>query len=137
MGSFSWLSVQNKRRSLLEGEGAVLLIPKEFCKKGTKFEKGFIETDDFEFGNIDNEDVYALVARWNEPNLCIGVDDVDRSVGIRIACYDEDHKKLKYPIKLVEKSWFESEFSKGKKVLYEDFKDFSLSCPNQGWNHPL
>ena len=46
--------------------------------------------------------------------------DWKRCLGIAIACYDEDHVKLKYPIKIVEHP-----------VPYEQ-ADISPSCPFQG-----
>lgn len=54
------------------------------------------------YGVFGGEDIYALVARWNKPELCNGIDDDDRSVGIHIACNDSDNANLKYPIKIVE-----------------------------------
>lgn len=47
-----------------------------------------------------------------------------RGLGIAIACYDEDHVKLKYPIKIVEKI-----------VPYEQ-AGISPSCPFQGCIYP-
>lgn len=45
-----------------------------------------------------------------------------RSIGINIACYDEENTALKYPIKIC----------KDKPVRY-DFLPVSNSDPNQGW----
>lgn len=44
-----------------------------------------------------------------------------RLIGIKIACYDEDNKKLKYPIKIT-----------SKPMAYVDVK-YSKGDPNQGW----
>lgn len=44
-----------------------------------------------------------------------------RSIGIDIACYDVDNKKLKYPIKITDK------------ILDYDDVPASESDPNQGW----
>lgn len=51
-------------------------------------------------------------------------DDWKRCLGIKIACYDEQHVKLKYPIKIVEHP-----------VAYEK-AGISPSCPFQGWLYP-
>lgn len=48
--------------------------------------------------------------------------DWKRSIGINIACYDEENAALKYPIKIC----------KDKPVRY-DFLPASNSDPNQGW----
>ena len=49
-------------------------------------------------------------------------DDEIRSYGIDIACYDEQNKNLKYPIKIVEDST----------IKYEDAVP-SLACECQGF----
>lgn len=50
--------------------------------------------------------------------------DWKRCLGIKIACYDKDHVKLKYPIKIVEKA-----------VPYEQ-AGMSPACPFQGCIYP-
>ena len=120
MGFFSWKtsdtdkSISNKYS--IEGALPVyVLIPKEFGG-------GYIEENNYEgYGIFGGKDIYALVARWNKPELCNGDDDHDRSIGINIACYDEDNAKLKYPIKITENV-----------MLYEHARA-SNECPYQGF----
>lgn len=102
MGFFSWkTSDTNKSISnTYSSKGSFpvyVLIPQEFGG-------GYIEECNYEgYGEFGGQDVYALVARWNKPELCNGDDEHDRGIGIDIACYDEDNEKLKYPIKITER----------------------------------
>ena len=50
--------------------------------------------------------------------------DKNRSLGITLACYEEDHRKIKYPLKLVSVNF---------KGTYEDCDGYSISDPNQGF----
>lgn len=117
MGQFSWLDcitneqiIDNKQRDVF------VLVPAvfggghihEWCYDG--------------YGNFNGNDIYALVANWNCPELCNGDIDHDRTIGIDIACYDEDNAGLKYPIKITH----------DKDAIYEEC-NFSPADPNQGW----
>lgn len=120
MGFFSWKtsdtdrSISNQYSS--RGTFPVyVLIPEEFGG-------GYIKEENYEgYGEFGSRDMYALVAQWNCPEKCVGDDEVDRSVGIEIACYDEDNLSLKYPIKITEEP-----------MKYEDAKA-SYNCPLQGY----
>lgn len=102
MGFFSWkTSDTNKSISnIYSSRGTFpvyVLIPEEFGG-------GYIEEINYEgYGNFGGQDIYSLVARWNNPELCNGDDSYDRVIGIQIACYDKDNFRLKYPIKITEK----------------------------------
>ncbi len=117
MGQFSWITLDTNI-SIYSTEGyqfTVYLL----CPDGTK-----LREDSYEgYGEFGGQDVYALVARWNYPEKCNGDNEHDRSIGIEIACYDEDHSKLKYPIKLVEDG----------NLDYNDIYGYSTNCPEQGW----
>lgn len=120
MGFFSWntsdtnKSISNKY-SIKGALPVYIPIPKEFGG-------GYIKENNYEgYGEFGGKDIYALVARWNKPELCCGNDDEDREIGIRIACYDEDNAKLKYPIKITEYP-----------CLYEDAEP-STNCEYQGF----
>lgn len=117
MGQFSWLDCKTKEQILDdERRDVYLLVPKEFGG-------GHIKEEMYDgYGRFGGRDAYALVAQWNKPELCIGNDEVDRSIGIDIACYDKDNKALKYPIKI----------TYDPDAVYEDC-EFSPSDPNQGW----
>ena len=150
MGNFSWLdcdSVKENNRQIVNDkcEKVYLLIPKEFGG-------GYIlESQYGGYGEFGGKDVYDLVIDWNIKDItnilqnkdnfkCEWVkeyeeefihlskgeplsDGVDkRTLGIAIACYDEDNAKLKYPIKVTHR----------EDLIYED-ANFSLSDPNQGW----
>ena len=120
MGFFSWKtsdtdkSISNRYSS--RGTFPVyVLIPEEFGG-------GHIEERNYEgYGEFGGQDIYALVARWNKPELCNGDDEYDRHIGIDIACSDEQNAALKYPIKI-------TEFPK----RYE-FAKPSVDCEAQGY----
>lgn len=128
MGLFSWCTSDTKKSisAHMNGyEGApktvYLLNP---------FGEAFKETYYDGYGNFGGQDVYALVAKWNAPEKCkdedgnwLSDDDI-RGIGIDLACYDEDHVQLKYPIKIVENL-----------CPYEK-ADISPSCPFQGHFYP-
>lgn len=67
--------------------------------------------DDFARGVSDNE----MQKRYGANYL--------RSIGINIACYDDDNKALNYPIKITT-----------KEMAYEDAEP-SMSDPEQGWGN--
>ena len=132
MGFFSWkTSDTNKSISNTYSRRGTfpvyLLVPKEFEDKYGKY----IEEKDYEgYGVFGGYDAYTLVAIWNEPGRCkkdgnwLPESEI-RSIGIEIACYDEENAKLKYPIKLVE----------DKDLDYEKVKP-SINCPDQGYFYP-
>lgn len=117
MGFFSWKASDTNRsisnKYSIRGTFPVyVLVPKEFQEEYGKY----IEEKEYEgYGVFGNEDMYSLVAKWNVPEQCkkegklLENDDL-RSIGIDIACYDEQNAKLKYPIKIVE----------NKNLRYED-----------------
>ena len=117
MGFFSWkTSDTNKSISnIYSSRGTFpvyLLLPDD----------SFIEEPEYQgYGIFGGEDVYALVARWNARERCTGDPREDRSVGIELACRDEDNAALGYPIKIVEHP-----------VPYEDALP-SESCEYQGF----
>lgn len=127
MGFFSWKTVDTKRSipnmySSRKTFPVVLLIPKEFGG-------GIIEEICYEgYGDFGGRDAYALLAKWNGPENCTGVDEVDRHFGIFIACGDDKMAKLKYPLKLVSKDYYLK-----TNCTYESVKGFSKDCPKQGY----
>lgn len=127
MGFFSWLtSDTNKSISNTSSDRGALpvyvLIPEEFGG-------GSIYEDNYEgYGEFGGYDIYALVAQWNKPELCTGDVDIDRSIGIDIACYDHENAKLKYPIKITECELKYEDCSPSKSdpaqgFFYEDYYD--------------
>lgn len=150
MGSFTWLRAdknisENGRANICYGEKIKVLIPNEFGGgyiKGEYLDYGLVEEAD---GN--QYDLYELVAIWNSPEIrnkltelgyqntnlkAIGEDEtldskisnIIRSYGIIISCYDEDHAKIKFPLKLVDKK---------TQITYEQCEYFSIGDPNQGF----
>lgn len=133
MGMFSFMRADNctQQRNFVANDSIKMLIPKEFggC--------GYIKGQYDGYGHIiekngDTHDIYEIVAVMNRNYIDEYVNeenpyttkDGDRKVGINIACYDEEHKRLKYPIKLVSVRYTGA---------YEDLDTFSKSDPNQGF----
>ena len=116
MGQFSWLTIDTEEQVFNDYDKEVyyLLAP------GKKWE----EPDYEGYGVFGGKDAYQLVAELNCPEKCNGDVDHDRSIGIAIACYDEDHEKLEFPIRI----------TTDPNAKYEDFKGFSKGDPNQGWH---
>ena len=144
MGSFSWTRADKttKRSNLTDGDIYKILIPKEFGG-------GFIKDKYYDYGLVfeyddtkENADLYGILAYWNK---CEGMEfdgeeypstmeDIlergnttlqnNRCKGIEIGCYDNDIKKLKYPLKLVSASY---------QGTYEDCKMRSYGDPEQGF----
>lgn len=144
MGSFSWTRADKttKRSNLTDGDVYKILIPKEFGG-------GFIKDRYYDYGLVfeyddtkENADLYGILAYWNK---CEGMEfdgeeypstmkDIlergqttlqnNRCKGINIGCWDNDIKKLKYPLKLVSASY---------KGTYEDCKMRSYGDPEQGF----
>lgn len=111
MGQFSWLDCKTGEQILDNVRRDVyVLLPdgghiKETCYDG--------------YGNFGGRDAYALLAWWNAPELCVGDDDVDREVGIRLFYDDHD---LKYPLKITH----------DPHATYDEC-EASPDDPNQGW----
>lgn len=98
MGFFSWKTSDTKKSisNIYSSRGAKPVFV--LCPDGSK-----IYEDKYEgYGRFGGQDIYALVARWNNPELCNGDDAHDRNIGIDIASNEEDNAKLMYPIKIVE-----------------------------------
>lgn len=128
MGLFSWCTSDTRKSIAVDMEGY------EDCPKKVyllnPFGEPYEETAYDGYGNFGGEDVYALVAKWNIPEKCKDengnwlTDDIIRNYGIDIACYNNDHVKLEYPIKIVEHP-----------CAYND-ADISPNCPFQGYFYP-
>lgn len=117
MGQFSWLDCKTGEQVLDNVERDVyLLVPDEFGG-------GHIEEHCYDgYGRFGGRDAYALVAQWNCPEKCIGIDEADRYAGIDIACYDEQNTALRFPIKITH----------DPDAVYKDCGP-SPNDPNQGW----
>ena len=121
-----------------------VLIPKEFGG-------GHIEETCYDgYGNFGGKDIYELVVDWNKDfipevirlkeagqwvcGMC-GIKNMrdyyetgkcnwdKRDIGIEMACYDEDNRRLPYPIKITH----------DKNAVYEECT-YSLGDPDQGWD---
>lgn len=138
MGFFSWCTSDTRKSiancyadsSLINSLGRdkeCVIMPGEKVYLLNPFGKPYEEDCYDGYGRFGGEDVYALVAKWNVPDRCKDAngnwlpDDEIRNIGIDLACYYEDHVKLKYPIKIVEKP-----------VPYEE-AEISAGCPLQGY----
>lgn len=124
MGFFSWNTSDTHKSisNIYSSRGTFTVYV--LCPDGTK-----IREDDYDgYGDFGGRDIYALVAQWNRPEQCKDEngdwlpDDEIRGLGIDLACYDEDNKKLKYPIKIVEDG----------NLNYEDV-EYSTGCRYQGY----
>lgn len=119
MGFFSWKTSDTKKSipNIYSGKEPVpVYVLSPFGEKYNIYE------DEYQgYGVFNGVDIYALVAKWNEPLSCIGDVEHDRLIGINLACSNEKNSKLKYPIKIVEKL-----------VDYENALP-SESCPYQGY----
>lgn len=119
MGFFSWkTSDTNKSIPNMYSEAVrtvYVLLP----------EGGHIQEDNYDgYGTFGGQDIYALLARWNAPEKCVGFDEEDRDIGIEIAYgkieSSEKARNIKFPIKIVDEP-----------VPYEDAKP-SKDCDSQG-----
>ena len=138
MGSFSWNKADDLTNieNIAYGRRFKFLIPKEFGG-------GFIKDNYQDYGYLGTKengepkyDMYELLAFWNkaedlkfndESLLMKEIDEhtnINRGKGIDIGCYDNEIKKLKYPLKLVSVSF---------KGTYEDLQTCSLGDPDQGF----
>ena len=149
MGSFTWLRAdknisKNEQANICYGEKIKVLIPNEFgggSIEGEYLDYGLVEEAD---GN--QYDLLEVVAIWNSSELrnkltelgyqnvslkAVGeeemldskITNIIRSYGIIISCYGEDHTKIKYPLKIVDKK---------TQITYEECEYFSIGDPNQG-----
>lgn len=117
MGQFSWLDCVTGEPILDDvPRKSYVLVPKAFG--GGHIEEGCYDG----YGHFGGRDVYALVANWNASKRCVGDDEEDRHVGIDIACYDEQNRRLRYPIKITH----------DPNAVYEGCRA-SDGDPNQGW----
>lgn len=125
MGLFSWCTSDTRKSIAVDMEGYRGCPKKVYLLN--PFGTPYVETDYDGYGTFGGNDVYALVAKWNKPELCKDEngnwlpDIVIREIGIELACYDNDHVQLQYPIKIVEHL-----------CDYEDAA-ISPSCPYQGY----
>lgn len=150
MGSFTWLRAdknisENGQANICYGEKIKVLIPNEFgsgCIEGEYLDYGLLEEAD---GN--QYDLYELVAIWNSPELrnkltelgyqnvnlkAVGeegtidskISGIIRNYGIIISCYDEDHAKIKFPLKLVDAK---------TKIDHAECEYFSIGDLKQGF----
>lgn len=115
MGYFSWKTADtNKSISNFDssrGARAVWLITPDGMA---------IHEDMYEgYGEFGGFDAYALLAKWNAPDLCKGDPNYDRSIGIDLF-YGKD--PVKYPLKFVDNPNY-------------NYKDLPASetCPLQGF----
>lgn len=128
MGLFSWCTSDTKKSISVDMNGYSEAPKKVYLLNpfGEAFEENFYGG----YGVFAGQDVYALVAKWNAPEKCKDEngewlpDDKIREIGIDLACYDEDHVQLKYPIKIVEN------------VCSYVQAGISPSCPFQGYFYP-
>lgn len=131
MGCFSWLDENGKAINI--GDECYLLTP-----------FGKIHEPSYDgYGRFGECDVFIEVAKWHQKldvkqgcNLASDdlweryrngetlTDEEYRTVGIDIACYDNDNAALHYPIKVTH----------DERIDYDDFS-FSPSDPNQGFGN--
>ena len=121
MGQFSWLDCQNQKQVVDNRVADVyVLVPEEFGG-------GHIVESCYDgYGHFGGHDIYELVMDWNTPYIDEILSQKDdflsgwvslyeedfrrlakgeeirsctekRTLGIAIACYDEDNFRLKYP----------------------------------------
>lgn len=115
MGFFSWLtsdtheSISNSFSS--RGALPVYLV--------TPDNEHIFEPEYEGYGVFGGFDAYALLAKWNAPELCTGDTDHDRGIGIQLAF---GSKPLKFPLK----------FSTNETVRYEQLPPAEY-CPDQGY----
>ena len=124
MGFFSWMTSDTNESianvySVKDVFTVYVLCPngdviKEECYNG--------------YGKFGGRDIYSLVAQWNVPEKCKDEngnwlpDDETRTVGINIACYEEQNACLRYPIKIV----------RNKALKYDNVSPCK-PCPWQGY----
>ena len=146
MGQFSWLDCRTGEQIIDNAPRNVyVLVPKEFGGGH------ILETCYDGYGRFGGHDIYDLVVDWNVPYMdeilrqkdefrsgWVSLYEEDfrrlskgeeirpgtekRTLGIAIACYDEDNARLRYPIKITH----------DPSAVYE-MCGLSESDPDQGW----
>lgn len=94
----------------------------EFVKKYQEKNPEYKERIDFKVSDKEWYKAYADLSKSREEVAETTQWGEWRSIGIDLACYDEDNARLKYPIKI----------TYNDDAVYEDCEP-SLSDPNQGW----
>lgn len=147
MGSFSFIRADVKgSANILYGDTVKLLIPIEFGG-------GYIKGKYVDYGRIDENgieyDIYELAGIWNSPKILKALKglfsnparkqsdidiwdsdnernltDIIRYTGINLTIYNEDHAKVKYPIKIV---------GENVDTTYEQCYRISFTDPTQGF----
>lgn len=121
MGFFSWIT-SDTHKSISNNYSSRGALPVYlYCPDGTKI----YEPDYKGYGDFGGHDAYALLAKWNKPELCCGDENKDRNIGISIGWYDKQMASLKYPLK----------FAESDKFTYEELEP-AVSCPEQGYFYP-
>ena len=118
MGFFSWMTSDTHRSISNRYSSRGALPVYLYCPDGTKIYEPNYEG----YGDFGGKDAYALLARWNRPELCTGDDDYDRGIGIQIGCYDRQMARLKYPLK----------FAESDSLSYDELGP-AVECPDQGF----
>nr|DAQ13876.1 MAG TPA: hypothetical protein [Caudoviricetes sp.] len=123
MGFFSWKTSDTKKSISNEysdcGALPVYLI--------TPDNEKIYEPNYDGYGHFGGFDAYALLAKWNYPELCNGDPAHDRRIGISYSCdciRQDPYKQpeyLKYPLK----------FAEDPNLNYEDLEP-AEECPYQG-----
>lgn len=112
MGFFSW-KTSDTHKSITNTYSRNGALPVYlYCPDGTKIYEPNYEG----YGIFGGQDAYALLARWNCPELCNGDDDHDRDYGIE--CND----LAQYPLK----------FAESDKYTYEELVPAEIAG-NQGY----
>lgn len=112
-----YLTVDNLKKPVREHWASDKEGDEYFTKAMQRYEQKCRGLKDYAAGASDEymQKHYGTVFGYGDGS------DWKRCLGIDVACYDEDHVKLKYPIKLVEVP-----------VPYEE-AEMSPSCPFQGY----
>ena len=114
MGFFSWKTSDTKRSISncysTRGTFPVYLVTPE--------NEHILETEYGGYGIFGGLDAYALLAKWNKPELCTGNENQDRRIGIDLFF----NGKAKYPLK----------FSENKDATYESLPA-AEDCEYQGY----
>ena len=113
-----------------------ILFGQIYDNSGIRVHEHKIENETIHLPDLPtNFDLYELLALWNAPEefesiysivphvMCENYKtDDNRNIGITIGCFDKDHAKLQFPLKILPYA---------KK--YEDVEGFSKNDPNQGF----
>lgn len=124
MGFFSWKTSDTKR-SISNRYSDCGALPVYLI---TPNNEKIFEPNYEGYGVFGGLNAYALLARWNFPELCNGDTDHDSGIGIYYSSIDinrepyKQSKRLKYPLK----------FSEDPNLNYEDL-EAADECPQQGF----